>query len=85
MKKILDQLARSTLLCDDDMVAEILSGNLPPLNAIVLELVIGVLDAQALVQGDRDSSWNEKRIARQCLAIAFLSAIAWLKDPEIAS
>lgn len=80
MKRILDQLARSGLLFDDDMVATISAGKTPPLEEIALALVIGAMDAEAVVRGDPKSSWNEKRIARQCLTIAFLSAIACAKE-----
>ena len=76
MNIIFDQLARSGLLFDDDMVASILGGNLPPLEKIILELVISCMDAEATVRNDVISTWNEKRIARACLAIGFLTAIA---------
>lgn len=82
MKRILDQLARSTLLCDDEMVAAIFAGEMPPLGEIVLALVIGAMDAEAVVRGDTKSTWNERRIARQCLALAFLEAIACVKERE---
>lgn len=82
MNAILDQLARSGLLFDDVMVAAILSGTTPPLEEIVLALCIGTLDAEVMVRNDPKSSWNEKRIARQCLAIAFLTAIACTRDRE---
>jgi len=85
MKRILDQLARSTLLWDDEMVAAIFAGNIPPLEDIILHVCIGVMDCELFVRNDKTSTWNEKRIARQCLAIAFLSAIACLKEQEIAS
>jgi hypothetical protein len=73
--EIYGQLARTGLL-SDEMEAVILSGDAPPLEKIVLELMIGAMDAEAVVRGDPKSTWNEKRIARQCLAIAFLSAVA---------
>lgn len=82
MKHILDQLARSGLLFDDQMVAAILAGNPPPLQEIVLALVIGALDAEAVVRGDPKSTWNERRIARQCLAVAFLGAITCVRNQE---
>jgi hypothetical protein len=76
MNIIFDQLARSGLLFDDEVVASILGGNLPPLEKIVLELLISCMDADVTVRNDATSSWNEKRIVRACLAIAFLTAIA---------
>jgi hypothetical protein len=76
MKRILDQLARSGLLLPDDSAA-ILAGNTPPVEEIVMALVIGAMDAHAVIVGDPKSSWNEKRLARMALAVAFLSALAW--------
>jgi hypothetical protein len=75
MKRILDQLARSGLLLPDDSAA-ILAGNTPPVEEIVMALVIGAMDAHAVIVGDPESSWNEKRLARMALAVAFLSAMA---------
>jgi hypothetical protein len=80
MKRIFDQLARSGLLLDDDMIAAIFDGTVPPIENIVFELLIGVMDAEAVVRNDTTSTWNERRIARQCLTVAFLSAIACLKE-----
>ena len=82
MKRILGQLARSGLLWNDAMAGAILAGKAPPLEEIVLALVIGALDAEAVVRGDPKSTWNERRIARQCLAVAFLGAIACVRDQE---
>jgi hypothetical protein len=83
MKSILDQLARSGLLVDDDIVVAILDNNPPSMKVIVTELLVGVMDCEAVVRGDPKSTWNEKRVARACLAIAFLSAIACTKEEEI--
>ena len=69
------QLAHSTLL-PDDMAAAILAGHTPPIEDVVLHLVIGALDAHAVVLGDPHSTWNEKRLARMVLAVAFLGAMA---------
>jgi hypothetical protein len=74
------QLARSGLL-PDEMAAAILAGHKPPLEEVVTALIIGVMDAEAVVRGDAKSSWNERRIARQCLAVAFLAAIATEEKP----
>ena len=81
MNSILVQLAHSTLL-PDDLAKPILAGNTPPTEEIVMALVIGAMDAEALVRADSKSSWNERRIARQCLAVAFLSAMAILSQGE---
>jgi hypothetical protein len=83
MKGTLGQLARSGLIVDDEMVAAILAGNPPPLEEIVLAIVISSMDAEAVVRGDVNSTWNEKRLARQCLASTFLSAIACMKEKEM--
>lgn len=77
MNNILDQLARSGLLLDD-LAKPILAGNTPPLEEIVMALVIGAMDAHAVTVGDPQSTWNEKRLARMALAVAFLSAMAVL-------
>lgn len=82
MKRIVDQLARSGLLWDDEMVVAITAGNVPPMEELVLMLVIGAMDAEAFVRGDVSSTWNEKRIARACLAIAFLAAMACTKEQK---
>ena len=68
------QLATSGVL-PDDLSGAILSGTVPPLEEIVMPLVICAMDCEALTYGDAKSTWNEKRIARQCLVIAFLAAI----------
>ena len=72
---IYTQLAHSSLL-PDDLAAAILAGNTPPIEDVVLHLVIGALDAHAVTVGDPLSSKNERRIARMVLAVAFLSAMA---------
>ena len=79
--EIYSQLAHSSLL-PDDMAAAILAGNTPPIEDVVLHLVIGALDAHAVVLGDPRSSWNEKRLARMALAVAFLGAMAVAGDEE---
>ena len=82
MKHILDQLARNSILLPDHLAKPILAGNTPPTEEIVMALVIGAMDAEALVRADSKSSWNERRIARQCLAAAFLSAMAVMGKGE---
>jgi len=72
--QIYGQLARSGVL-PDDLSGAILSGTVPPLEEIVMPLVICAMDCHALTYGDAKSTWTEKRIARQCLVIAFLTAI----------
>jgi hypothetical protein len=82
MSAILDQLARNTGLLPEDVAAAILAGNPPPLEEIVMALVIGAMDAHAVIVNDQQSSWNEKRQARMALAVAFLAAMAVLGDAE---
>jgi hypothetical protein len=79
--EIYSQLAHSSLL-PDDMAAAILAGNTPPPEDVVLHLVIGALDAHAVVLGDARSSWNEKRLARIALAVAFLGAMVVVGNEE---
>ena len=72
--QIYGQLARSGLL-PDDLARVILAGNVPPLEDIVMNLVICSLDCHAMTDCDSKSTWTERRLARQCLVIAFLAAI----------
>ena len=81
MNRILDQLARTGLL-PDDLATAILAGDTPPLEDIVMALVIGCMDAHAVLTGDPQSTWNERRLARMALAGAFLSAMALLGRGE---
>jgi hypothetical protein len=76
MNNVIDQLARNTGLLPDDLATAILAGDTPPVEDIVISLVIGAMDAHAVVVGDPESSWNEKRLARMALAVAFLAAMA---------
>ena len=82
MNNVIDQLARNTGLLPDDLATAILAGNTPPIEEIVMALVIGAMDAQAVVVGDPQSTWNEKRLARMTLAVAFLAAMAVVNDAE---
>ena len=82
MNNILVQAARNSTLLPEDLSAAILAGNTPPVEEIVMALVIGAMDAEALVRGDPKSDWNERSIARQCLAVAFLSAMAVVGEAE---
>jgi hypothetical protein len=77
MNNILVQAAHTTLL-PADLSSAILAGNAPPIEEIVLALVIAGMDAHAVIAGDPKSSWNEKRMARMALAVGFLSALAVL-------
>jgi hypothetical protein len=82
MKEILIQLARNSTLLPGDQATAIFAGSTPPIEDIVMALVIGSLDCEATVRNDPASTWNERRIARQCLAVAFLSALAVLGKAE---
>ena len=48
-----------------------------------MALVIGAMDAQAFVRGDFGSTWNEKRIARQVLAVALFSRYCGSEPAEL--
>jgi hypothetical protein len=76
--QIYDQLARTTLL-PESLSSEILAGNVPPLEEIITPLLILEMDCEALTASDK-STWTDRRLARQCLAIAFLLAIVAAKD-----
>ena len=76
MKSILNQLARNTKLLPEDLSAAILTGDPPPIKEIVMVLLIGAMDAHAVTVGDPKATWNEKRLARMALAVAFLAAMA---------
>ncbi len=82
MKKILDQLARNTGLLPEDLSAAILAGNPPPIEEIVMNLMIGAMDAYVVIFNDAKTSWNEKRLARMALTVAFLVWVALLGRVE---
>jgi len=75
MANVYDQLARTTLL-PIAMSETILSGDLPPTGDVLMALVITSMDCAAVVEGDHTTTMNERRIARMCLATAFLTALA---------
>jgi len=77
--EIYGQLAHSGLL-PDDVAAVILAGDVPPAETVVLHLVLGALDAHAVIGSDPRSSTNERRIARLVLTAAFLSALTTLVE-----
>jgi hypothetical protein len=82
MKEILIQLALNSTLLPTDQATAILAGNTPPIEDIVIALVIGAMDAHAVIVGDPQSTWNEKRQARMALAVAFLAAMGVVNDAE---
>jgi hypothetical protein len=81
MNSLLRQLGNSTLL-PDDLTAAILAGNTPPIEEIVLHLVITGMDAYFVTINDAMSSKRERCIAHLGLAAAFLSALAVLGEAE---
>ena len=54
--EILDQLARNTRLLPKEMAEAILAGAAPPIEKIVMHLLIAVQDAHAVVVGDPESN-----------------------------
>jgi hypothetical protein len=72
---IYDQLARSGLL-PSDISSAILHGSLPSLQELVAALVVAAQDCEAMTRNSVESTWFERRLATQCLVIAFLSALA---------
>jgi hypothetical protein len=76
---ILIQLAHTPLL-SSAMASAILDGEKPALNEVVLALVISSMDCAAMTINDPDSTLFDRRLARQMLASAFLSALACVTD-----
>jgi hypothetical protein len=80
MKELLQQLALNSTLLPEDMAAAIVAGDTPPNEEIVLAVIIGCMDAHAVVVGDPQSSKQERCIAHSVLAASFLSAMAILGE-----
>ena len=78
-REILRQLANTTLLSEPDVFRNP-TGVLPSIETLVMELLIGVMDCEAAVRSDPKSTWNERRLGRQSLAIGFLLAIMATND-----
>jgi hypothetical protein len=72
--EIYGQLARTNLL-PESQSSELLAGNVPPIEDIIMPLLIGAMDCEAMTGCDPTSTWNERRLARLCLILAFLLAI----------
>jgi hypothetical protein len=79
MNVVLKRLLHTTLL-SDSLAAEIRSG-IVNIAEIVDELLITAIDADAFVRNHAKSTWNEKRIARQVLVLAFLHALLAYTTP----
>jgi hypothetical protein len=79
MNYIYDQLARSTLLPSSMSVA-ILAGEQPHIEHIVMTLIQHAQDCEAMIRNDPKASWIDRRIARQVLTIAFLSALLQARE-----
>jgi hypothetical protein len=52
----------------------------PPLEDILIPLLIGTIDCEALTAADSNSTWTERRLSRQCLILAFLLAIVGAQE-----
>jgi hypothetical protein len=77
--EIYGQLARTNLL-PASQSSEMLAGNVLPLEDIIMPLMIGAMDCEALIGCDPTSTWNDRRLARLCLILAFLLAIVVAKE-----
>jgi len=74
MTRILTQLAHTTLL-PDSISATIAAGDTATMPDVIYHLVIGCMDAEAMIAIDPETTWNERRISRQLLAVTFLMAL----------
>jgi hypothetical protein len=77
--EIYGQLARTNLL-PESQSSELLAGNVPPIEDIIMPLLIGAMDCEAMIGCDPTSTWNERRLARLCLILAFFLAIVAAKE-----
>lgn len=77
--EIYGQLARTNLLSESQR-SEMLAGHEPSLEDIVMPLLIGAMDCEAMTACDSKATWNERRLARQCLILAFVLAIVAAKE-----
>jgi hypothetical protein len=80
MNNVLNQLARTDLLWDENLKSAILAGDTQPTEEIGMAMLIGAMDAHAVILGDPQSSKNEKRLARMALATVFLAVMAVASD-----
>lgn len=77
--RLLDQLARSTLL-PTAMSDDILAGKTVDRDGVIMALIYGSLDCEAMTAGDSTATWIDRRLARQTLTIAFLMVVADLSE-----
>jgi hypothetical protein len=78
---ILIQLAHTTLL-PEEMSKAVLAGDTLPLQEIVMALVIGARDCEAVISKDPKTTLTERIISRQCLTISFLSALVAQRESQ---
>jgi hypothetical protein len=71
---IYGQLARTNLLSQSQS-SEILDGNVCVLEDIIMPLLVGAMDCEAMTACDPKSTWAERRMARLGLILAFLLAL----------
>jgi len=62
------------------MSAAILAGENPRMEDTVMALILYAQDCEVLTRNNPASSWNERRIARQVLTVAFLGALLQAKE-----
>ena len=72
---ILRQMSLNTDILPEHLSAAILAGHTPPVEEIVLALVVGGTDAHAVTHCDPQATWIDKRAARLALAGVFLAAM----------
>jgi hypothetical protein len=62
------------------MSAAILAGEQPCIEDIVMALMHGAQDCEAMTRNDPNASWIDRRIARSVFIISFLEAILLARE-----
>jgi hypothetical protein len=75
----LRQLAANTPILPPSMRTSILDGDPPPVEEVVQALLVFTLDAAAMTANAAESTWAERRLAWQCVAVALLVVIAGIE------
>ncbi len=72
---ILKELALNSKLLPTEVADQILAGNMPSIHDIVLRLLRLAIDCDAVTRNDPKSTWAERRLSIQCLALISLLAL----------